>query len=192
MLSELLEKVSLFRILHRIDTDLCNQLRQKGCPYCGGPLHQSNYERKPRGGPDNIPDDYLMRQSLCCGWADCRRRTLPASCLFMGRRVYWGCVILVVMTLKQNRVDGASARKIKAMFGISRKTLKRWMAYFRDQFPASMQWQRLRGRVASTVSNNELPAELVHYFLKNFQSPQQALIGCLKFLALEPTGLQAS
>jgi len=29
MLSELLEKVSLFRILHRIDTDLCKQLRQK-------------------------------------------------------------------------------------------------------------------------------------------------------------------
>ncbi len=32
MLSELLEKVSLFRILHRIDTDLCKQLRQNGCP----------------------------------------------------------------------------------------------------------------------------------------------------------------
>ena len=55
MLSELLEKVSLFRILHLIDTDLCKQLRQKGCPYCDGPLHQSNYERKPRGGPDKYP-----------------------------------------------------------------------------------------------------------------------------------------
>ena len=112
MLTELVEKVSLFRILHRIDTDLCNQHRQKGCPYCGGPLHQSNYERKPRGGPDNIPDEYLIRQSLCCGRPECRRRALPQSCLFMGRRVYWGCVILVVMAFKQNRPHAASARKI--------------------------------------------------------------------------------
>ena len=166
MLTELLQKVSLFRLLHRIDIDLAKQLQQGRCPYCNGPLHHSNYERKPRGGPDKIPDEYLIRFSFCCANEHCRRRCLPSSCLFMGRRVYWGCVILVVMTLKQNRPNGASARKIKAMFGISRKTLKRWMAYFRDEFPVSLQWQRLRGRLASTVSNNKLPAELVHYFLK--------------------------
>jgi hypothetical protein len=186
MLSELLEKVSLFRILHRIDTDLCKQLRQKGCPYCDGPLHQSNYERKPRGGPETIPDEYLIRQSLCCGRPQCRRRSLPGSCLFMGRRVYWGCVILVVMTFKQNRLHSASARKIKERFGISRETLKRWIAYFRDEFPVSIQWQRLRGRLAATISNNELPAGLIDYFIKSFQPPQQALIGCLMFLASEP------
>ena len=192
MLSELLEKVSLFRILHRIDTDLCEQQRHKGCPYCGGPLHQSNYERKPRGGPEDIPDEYLIRQSLCCGRPQCRRRTLPGSCLFMGRRVYWGCVILVVMAFKQNRPHSASARKIKERFGISRKTLKRWIAYFRDEFPVSIQWQRLRGRLAATVSSNELPAGLINYFVKIFHSPQQALIGCLRFLASEPVDRQAS
>jgi hypothetical protein len=96
------------------------------------------------------------------------------------------------MTLKQNRADGPSARKIKEMFGISRKTLKRWIAYFRDEFPASMQWQRLRGRLASVVSNNELPAELVHYFLKHFHPPQQAIIRCLKFLASEQMGSRAT
>ncbi len=192
MLPELIQKVSLFHLLHRIDINLANQLQQGRCPYCNGPLHHSNYERKPRGGPDKIPDQYLIRYSLCCGNKHCRRRCLPPSCLFMGRRVYWGCVILVVMTLKQNRPDGASARKIKEMFGISRKTLKRWIEYFRDEFPASLQWQRLRGRLASAVSNNELPAELVHYFLKNFQSPQQAIIGCLKFLASEQMGSRAT
>ena len=192
MLSELLEKVSLFRILHRIDTDLCKQLRQKGCPYCGGPLHQSNYERKPRGGPETIPDEYLIRQSLCCGRPQCRRRTLPGSCLFMGRRVYWGCVILVVLTFKQNRPHSASARRIQEMFKISRETLKRWMAYFRDEFPVSIQWQRLRGRLAATVSSNQLPAGLINYFVKIFQSPQQALIGCLMFLASEPVDRRAN
>jgi hypothetical protein len=66
------------------------------------------------------------------------------------------------------------------------------MDYFRDEFPESLQWQRLRGRLASMVSNNKLPAELVHHFLKNFPSPQQALIGCLQFLASEPSGSLAS
>ena len=110
----------------------------------------------------------------------------------MGRRVYWGCVVLVVITLRQNRPDAASARKIKERFGISRKTLKRWIAYFRDEFPVSIQWQGLRGRLVSSVSNNELPAGLINYFLKNFQSPQQALIGCLMFLASEPVDRRAS
>jgi hypothetical protein len=186
MLSKLVEKVSLFRILHRIDTDLCKRHRQKGCPHCGGPLHQSNYERKPRGGPDTIPDEYLIRQSLCCGRPGCRRRTLPSSCLFMGRRVYWGCVILVVMALKQNRPQCASARRIQEMFKISRETLKRWIAYFRDEFPVSSKWQRLRGRLAASVDNNQLPAGLINYFVQFFQSPLQALIECLRFLASEP------
>jgi hypothetical protein len=192
MLPELIQKVSLFHLLHRIDIDLAKQHQQGRCPYCNGPLHYSNYERKPRGGPDKIPDEYLIRFSLCCGNVHCRRRSLPPSCLFMGRRVYWGCVILVVMSLRQNRPDGASARKIRELFAISRKTLKRWIAYFRDEFPVSTQWQRLRGRLASTVSNDELPAGLVTYFLNNFKSPQQALIACLKFLASEPIDKQAS
>ena len=110
MLPELIQKVSLFYLLHRIDIDLAKQLQQGRCPYCNGPLHHSNYERKPRGGPENIPDEYLVRQSLCCGRPDCRRRTLPPSCLFMGRRVYWGCVILVVMTLPMGQALVRSKR----------------------------------------------------------------------------------
>lgn len=192
MLAELVQKVRLFHLLHRIDIDLANQMQQGRCPYCNGPLHYSNYTRKPRGGPDKIPDEYLMRFSLCCGSAQCRRRSLPPSCRFMGRRVYWGGVILVVMTLKQNRPHGASARRLQELFEVTPQTLKRWMAYFRDEFPVSTQWQRLRGRLASTVSNHDLPSALVHYFLKNFQTPQQALIACLQFLASEPIDNYAS
>lgn len=183
MLPELLQKVSLFHLLHRIDIDLAKELQDGRCPHCTGPLHHSNYERKPRGGPAKIPDEYLIRFSFCCGNWNCRRRSLPPSCLFMGRKVYWGCVILVVMTLRQNRPDGTSARKVKELLGISRKTLKRWILYFRDEFPISVQWQRLRGRVDSTVRNTALPGDLVNYFLKNVDSPDQGIIACLRFLA---------
>jgi len=183
MLSELHQKASLFSLLHRIDLDLAKQIQIKGCPFCGGLLHQSNYARKPRGGPADIPEEYLIRQSLCCGDPDCRRRTQPPSSLFMGRRVYWGCVILVVMTLRQGRLVGASIAKMERMFSISRQTIKRWIAWFRDEFPQSAQWYRLRGRVVCTVSNDELPAALVSHFMDHFPTFELALAACLRFLA---------
>jgi len=183
MLPELLQKASLFSLLHRIDMDLARQHEQGGCSYCGGPLNQANYPRKPRGGPDDIPEDCLLRLSLCCGREGCRRRSLPPSTRFMGRRVYWGCVILVVMTLRQNKPDGVSASKLERLFGVTRKTLIRWVAYFRDVFPSSAQWQRLRGRVSPSVRDSELPGALVRFFLLNSESPEEGFIACLRFLA---------
>ena len=88
MLAELLQRVSLFRLLHRIDQDLAEKSRLAGCPYCQGPLHRARYLRKPRGGPENIPEEYFFRLSLSCGREHRRRRVLPPSCMFMGRKVY--------------------------------------------------------------------------------------------------------
>jgi hypothetical protein len=189
MLSELLQKASLFSILHRIDLDLAEQIQIKGCPFCGSSLHQANYERKPRGGPADIPDEFLIRQSLCCADPECRRRTKPPSSLFMGRRVYWGCVILVVMTLRQGRLRGASIAKMERMFLISRQTIKRWIAWFRDEFPRSVQWHRVRGRVICTVSNEELPSALVFHFMNHFPTFEHALVACLRFLAADLSDL---
>jgi len=183
MLSELLQKASLFSLLQRIDLDLAEQVQIKGCPFCSSALHQANYERKPRGGPVSIPEEYLIRRSLCCAGPECRRRTKPPSSLFMGRRVYWGCVILVVMTLGQGRLYGASIAKLERMFSISRQTIKRWIAWFRDEFPQSAQWHRLRGRVICTVSNDDQPSALVFHFMNHFPTSEQALVACLRFLA---------
>jgi hypothetical protein len=183
MLTELLQRISLFHLLRTIDVDLAREQREARCPHCGGPLHQANYRRKPRGGPETIPEAYLIRESLCCGREGCRKRTLPPSCLFMGRRVYWGCVILVVLALRQQRPEGASAGKLQRLFAIPGKTLARWFAYFREEFPISANWKRLRGRVMPSVDNLRLPGSLLECFLERAESAQEALLGCLRFLA---------
>jgi hypothetical protein len=103
--------------------------------------------------------------------------------LFMGRRVYWGSVILMVMALRQNRPQGASTMKLMRMFEISRKTLFRWIAYFREEFPVSAQWQRLRGRVNSAVRDSELPGSLLGHFIQHADSAKEGLVCCLRFLA---------
>ena len=183
MLPDLLSDVSLFRVLHLIDQDLAERCRQTGCPICDGPLHSAPYLRKPRGGPKDIPEEYQKRFSLCCGREECRRRVLPPSCLFMGRKVYWQSVILVAMTLRQRRVDGFSANQLMRMFSIPRTTLIRWMQYFRAVFPTTAQWQCLRGQVKSEVSNQGLPGSLVERFLAYFSEPFTGLVDCLRFLA---------
>ena len=65
MLLELLQSTKLFHLLHRIDIDLADQQQKAGCAICGGTLHYSNYQRKPRGGP-YLSKDHNIRFSLCC------------------------------------------------------------------------------------------------------------------------------
>ena len=181
MLPVLLQKATLFHLLYLIDTDLSASKRQQGCPHCGGPLYRAHYRRKPRGGP-RVPDEYCVRQSLCCGKEGCRRRCLPGSCLFMGRRVYWRCVVLVVMALRQRRPDAASAGQLVRMFEISRKTLVRWFDYFRDVFAQSQEWQRVRGRLSSSVVNERLPGSLVDYCIESSHDALSGLIACCRLL----------
>lgn len=183
MLPELLQHVSLFSVLHQIDKDFAEHYRQSGCPYCHGKLCYAPYYRKPRGGPEDIPQEYTLRLSLCCSKEGCRRRVLPPSCLFMGRNVYWRAVILIVVTLRQGKPQRRSINKLQEMFSISRKTIVRWIHYFRKVFPKSSQWQRLRGRLSARVGNDNLPGRLLTYFFSYYSSISEGLIGCLRFLA---------
>jgi hypothetical protein len=182
MILDTLQKIKLYQILFFIDADLAERLRLKACPICGAPLHVSNYPRKPRGGPDNIPDAYLIRHSLCCSEEGCRKRALPVSCRFWNRKVYWGIVILVAMTLQQGRTKGYSVGKLQRMLGISRHTLKRWMIYFRQVFPFSKDWQRIKGRIGFNISHSELPGAVVLFYIKQSESLETGVIQALKFL----------
>jgi hypothetical protein len=183
MISKLLLDANLFYLLYLIDLDLAERCRSLRCPYCGSALHYARYPRKPRGGPDNLPEEYLIRQSLCCSAENCRCRTLPASCLFMERRVYFKCVIVVVMALHQQRSKGASIYRLQRMFAIGHKTICRWIAYFREIFPKSLTWRCLRGQVDPKLDEEKLPGSLLSVFFKINANPQQALIACLQFLS---------
>lgn len=153
------------------------------CPHCGGRLHRAPYRRKPRGGPSDFPLENEVRLSLCCSREGCRSRRLPPSCMYWGPKVYWAPVILVVVTLRQQRLDGFSAAKVRKLFDIRRQTLSRWMAYFRDIFANEAWWQRLRGRVSSSVRDADLPASLLESFVSSFGDAEEGLTQCLVFLA---------
>ena len=114
----------LFQLLEKVDADLTAGARSKGCLLCGGKLHRSDYDRKPRGGPQ-----WNMRFSLCCAREGCRRRQTPPSVRFMGRRVYAGLVVVLVSAmlhgLKPERVE-----LLREALNIDRRTLERWRQWW--------------------------------------------------------------
>ncbi len=183
MVQEILRTAKIFHILYIFDEELANKIKAEGYPFCGGILDWGNYQRTPRSELCEIEDEYLIRFSLCCRNKNCRHRTMPPSCRFLGRKVYWSCVILVVMALRQNRPHGKSIAKLQRMFRISHHTISHWIRYFKEKFPLTDQWKRLRGKIISTVKNSELPSNLLRYFMNYCQSEEKGMVRCLNFLA---------
>ena len=100
MYQALLRDSSLFDLLLEFDRDLATEARRAGCG-CGGVLHSAAYPRKPRGGPPGLGPEHAVRFSFCCGVEGCRRRVSPPSLRFLGRKVFWGVVVLLVPVLRQ-------------------------------------------------------------------------------------------
>jgi hypothetical protein len=100
----------------------------------------------------------------------------------MGRRVYWRVVILVTLYLLQGTPVNKSLRELSRLLQVKRQTIVRWRVYFQLIFPQSREWQYLRGRLSSEVGNDNLPADLLDYFLRHSTDIQQGLIDCLRFL----------
>ena len=172
--------VTLYDGLRQIDVDLAAATRAQGCPHCGGPLDSAGWTRKPRGC-DEVPDDAKVRHGLCC--RRCRRRVLPQSALFLGRKVFWGAVVLISVVVRQRRTKGITAMRLREMFDVSPQTLRRWMAFFLADFPQSSTWKRLRGRVSAEVRDDALPDGLLAEFDRVRGPGEQALAACMAFLA---------
>lgn len=96
----------------------------------------------------------------------CRRRTIPPSCRFLGRKVYFAAVVLVVVPMRQRRSGSASAAKLREAFGVSWETVLRWMSFFDEVFPRTTSWKRLRGSVQASVGDDDLPAGLLEVMVE--------------------------
>ena len=68
MLHEWIPEEEFFAELTELDATISARVAKVRCPYCGGPLHRSYYERKPRGGLMGMAGEgFRVRHSLCCG-----------------------------------------------------------------------------------------------------------------------------
>lgn len=133
-----------FSSLTALDAEIAEQVAMGGCRRCGGPLHRANYQRKPRGGQLGAAGEvFSLRHSLCCGAEGCRRRTLPPSLRFLGRRVYVEAVV-VLATMVSQLVS--TLREAVALTGVPEWTLRRWRTWWQGTFVQSPAWAVLRAR----------------------------------------------
>ncbi len=160
MVLDLVLDEEFFSSLTQLDADMARQVAAGGCRWCGGPLHQANYQRKPRGGLlAEAGEAFTLRHSLCCGAEGCRRRTLPPSLRFLGRRVYLEAVVLLASVVAQL---ATTIRQACAATGVPSWTLHRWIGWWRKAFVQSPTWAELRGRLAPPPPDEtDLPRSLV-------------------------------
>jgi hypothetical protein len=156
-----------------------------GCPACGGPLHRGDYDRKPRGAQLAPEGEELVRRfSLCCGREGCRKRALPPSLRFLGRRVYLG-VVVIVASLVAQALGTASA--LRRATGVPGRTARRWLSWWRGPFIGTAVFVALRARLVGVVVD-ELPASIVDRLAG---SPTQRARALLEWLAPIPTGARS-
>jgi hypothetical protein len=149
-----------FATLEEFDRQIAEAVAAGGCRHCGGPLHQGNYERKPRGGNiAEVGEAFRLRHSLCCGREGCRKRALPPSLRFLGRRVYLEAVVLLASALA---VALETLRMTSKVTGVPARTLRRWHSWWTREFPCSTVWTQLRARfVPPPPEESELPRSLL-------------------------------
>ena len=169
----------IFRWLVEIDEEACRRVAAAGCPWCCGPLHRSDYPRKPRGGLlAALGEAFTRRLSLCCGWEGCRRRATPPSVRFLGRRVYLGAAVILASIAAHAL---ATAREVKRATGIPARTVSRWRRWWRTRFPKSRLFEERRGRFLPPLVIARLPASLVERFHGAGTDTAAALVRALEF-----------
>jgi hypothetical protein len=77
--ASVLQDPEFFRLLVRIDEEFAAETRRAGCPRCSGPLHVSDYPRKPRGCPAAVLEEYSWRLSFTCGRCEQRATSSTVS-----------------------------------------------------------------------------------------------------------------
>ncbi len=152
---------SVYELLEKCDADLAAKCRLNGCLKCEeGKLHRADYERKPRGGPkDPEGPKEAYRASFCCDQEGCRKRHTPPSVRFLGRKVYWGVVVVLVSAM-QHGIKPARVQVLREQLGIDRRTMERWRTWWLETFVQSPFWKEARARFMPLLCEKTLPCSL--------------------------------
>ena len=128
-----------------------------------------------------MPEEYSVRFSLCCGKEGCRKRVLPKSVLFDGRKVYWRAVVLVTVLLREQRDSGFTMTRLRREFGVDSKTIRRWMAEYRQAFLTG-KYMHLRGHFAEGLEAGAEVSGLFSFFVTQNDSAG-GVVRLLTFIA---------
>jgi hypothetical protein len=176
---KVLRDARFFAFLLEADREIAAEARAAGCAHCGGVLHSARFRRKPRGGPPEVGEEAELRWSFCCAEEGCRKRRTPPSLRFLGRKVYYAAVVVIVSAMRQGATP-ARMRKLREMLGVSRRTVARWRTWWQTTFAESRFWRRSKAALMPPVETMRLPASLWERF--GGSDEEARLVALLRFL----------
>jgi len=180
MLHKFLLNAKFHQLLTRMDEQLADETRQKGCPHCGEKLNNSDYPRSPFGVATPFRDYYQIRRSLCC--AKCRKRTTPPSVRFFGRRWYCAPIFLLISALigKPTGRRFAAIQRHLGLPNFSKKTWDRWRLWWHEYFPLHPFWKKMKGLIPIDALQGPLPVSVLAIFSGRLE---KRIIRALKFFS---------
>lgn len=179
----ILRDTRFYDLLLGFDREIAELAHAGRCLECGAKQHWGSYARKPRGGPAGLGPEHLRRFSLCCAADGCRKRETPGSLRFLGRKVFFGAMV-VLITAMQSGPNPARMKRLRELVGVSRRTVARWREWWQRVFAGSPFWRAHRA-LALTAGTADLPDSL----LQSFDGAiERQLISFLRFLAPVTTG----
>jgi hypothetical protein len=182
-IQNVLRDTRFYELLLGFDRQIADAAHADRCQKCGAALHWGSYERKPRGGPAGLGPEHLRRFSLCCAADGCRKRETPGSLRFLGRKVFFGAMVVLISAMQQG-VTPARAKQLQALVGVSRRTVARWRDWWRTVFIDSPFW-RAYGAFVPPVTIADLPASLLERFS---DAAENQVLLLLRFLVPITTG----
>jgi hypothetical protein len=182
-IEEILRDTRFYELLLGFDRQIADAAHAGPCRECGSKLHWGSFDRKPRGVPAGLGREHTRRFSLCCAKDGCRTRETPSSLRFLGRKVFLGAMVVLISAM-QSGLNPARMKRLKALVGVSRRTVLRWRDWWRNVFADSPFWRAHRA-LAPMASTADLTASL----LRSFDGAiERQLISLLRFLAPITTG----
>ena len=166
-----------YELLLGFDRQMAEAAHAQRCQKCGAARHWGSYDRKPRGGPADLSPEHRRRFSLCCAADGCRTRETPGSLRFLGRKVFFGAMV-VLITVMQSGPTPARMKRLRELVGVSARTVARWRDWWRRVFAESPFW-RVHRPLAPAAGTADLPASL----WPCFDGPiERQLLALLRFL----------
>lgn len=181
MLHEVVIDFKFWKRLLEIDEQIAERVANKGCQHCGGRLHRGDYVRKPRGGAVALAAEGEARRiSLCCDREGCRKRSLPPSVRFLGRKVYVGAAVVIACVIAGRAVTAGEGHRAS---GVTPRTTRRWSGWWQNEYAKSEHFTATRSRFMPPVEMSGMPETLWERFVKKTGTALAALRRLLGFLA---------
>jgi len=105
----------------------------------------------------------------------------PASLRLLGRKVFFGVVVLLGPILMERPTPGR-VRRLQDRFLVSGRTLRRWRRWWRESVAASRFFAGAQGGFARPVAGDALPVSLLEAFA-TLADPVERVLAMLRWLA---------